>query len=162
MEMRIQLQINLAKDNTLVRIHSIDFSGSICDGPGIRTVIFFQGCNRNCQGCHNPQTWNIDGGTPWKVLNLAEYIFQNSKTERVTISGGEPLLQKEALVHLIRLLRGFDIAVYTGFNFAEIPTEIISNINYVKTGEFIQGLKSSIMPYIGSRNQNFIDLKNTF
>lgn len=159
MEMRIQLKIDLLNNNVL-KIHSIDFLGSICDGPGIRTVIYFQGCNRNCKGCHNPQTWNIDEGTGWDVVNLADYISQNSKTKRVTISGGEPLLQKEALLHLIRLLEGYDIAIYTGFNMAEVPLEIIKNVNYIKTGEFIQKLQSSIKPYIGSTNQKFIVLRS--
>lgn len=74
-----------------LRINKIDFSGSICDGPGIRTVLFLQGCKKRCEGCHNPQTWEIKAGKIIAISELFEAICANSKMKRITISGGEPL-----------------------------------------------------------------------
>ena len=56
----MEMNIQLSQDS--ICINSIDFKGSICDGPGIRTVIYLQGCDFHCVGCHNPQTWDMNKG----------------------------------------------------------------------------------------------------
>lgn len=78
------------------RVHSIQTMGTL-DGPGVRFVIFMQGCNLRCKCCHNPDTWDINGGTEYtaeelvsKILRYVEYF---GKDGGVTLSGGEPLLQ---------------------------------------------------------------------
>ncbi len=79
-------------------IHSIQSLGTV-DGPGIRFVVFLQGCNLRCGCCHNPDTWEIDGGTeytPEEIVNKAvRYKEYFGETGGITISGGEPLLQAE-------------------------------------------------------------------
>lgn len=88
------------------RIHSIQSMGTL-DGPGVRFVIFTQGCPLRCKCCHNPDTWDIDGGklyTPEALVERAvhfkEYFGQDGG---VTVSGGEPLLQAEFVSKLFRL-----------------------------------------------------------
>lgn len=91
------------------RIHSIESMGLV-DGPGIRVVIFFQGCNLRCAYCHNVDTWNLQGGkeiTPEelvkKILRFKPYFSKGNGG--VTFSGGEPLLQKDFLLKVLKLCR---------------------------------------------------------
>lgn len=151
----MEMKIQLSQDN--ICINSIDFKGSICDGPGIRTVIYLQGCNFHCVGCHNPQTWDMDKGYIIPVEELFEKICRNSMYKRITISGGEPLLQINAVYQLISLLKaaGFDIALYTGFDINDVPVYILKMLNYVKCGKYIESLRSTTIPYVGSSNQIF-------
>lgn len=91
------------------RIHSIESMGLV-DGPGIRTVVFLQGCRIRCQYCHNADTWQMDGGkwmTPQQLVEmLIRYrAYYRSSGGGVTFSGGEPLLQKEFLIETLRLCK---------------------------------------------------------
>lgn len=138
-----------------VYINSILFNRSLVDGPGVRTVVFFQGCDLHCKGCQNPSSWDIRQGTEMEVEELAAILEQNCLNKKVTISGGEPLFQKEALLELAERLKGFDIAVYTGHEEEDVPQELYRCITYIKTGKFVQELKTTVMPYVGSANQRF-------
>ncbi|MDT8716318.1 pyruvate formate lyase-activating protein [Clostridium sp. 19966] len=90
-------------------IHSIESMGLV-DGPGIRTVIFFQGCNLRCMYCHNPDTWfhskalQIDSQDLIKKILRFKPYFSKSKGG-VTFSGGEPLLQPEFLLEILKLCK---------------------------------------------------------
>ena len=93
---------------TAGRIHSIESMGLV-DGPGIRTVIFLQGCSLRCRFCHNPDTWEFDGGEitepeqlVQKILRFRPYFRDNGG---VTFSGGEPLMQPEFLAETLRLCK---------------------------------------------------------
>lgn len=95
------------------KIHSIESMGLV-DGPGVRTVVFFQGCKLRCAYCHNPDTWNVNGGNEItseelikKILRYKPY-FQNSGGG-VTFSGGEPLLQPEFLLEMLKSCKENDI-----------------------------------------------------
>lgn len=90
------------------RIHSFESLGAV-DGPGIRFIIFMQGCSLQCQYCQNRDTWDIHGGTTYTVEQVLEkvrkyknYIMPNGG---VTISGGEPLLQPHFLIALLQELK---------------------------------------------------------
>ena len=92
----------------LGRIHSIQSLGTV-DGPGIRFVVFMQGCNLRCGCCHNPDTWDIKGGTEYtaeeivkKALRYKEYF---GKDGGITVSGGEPLLQAEFVKEVFTLCK---------------------------------------------------------
>lgn len=86
-------------------IHSLESFGSV-DGPGVRYVIFMSGCAMRCQFCHNPDTWNMQTGTPY----TADELLKQAKKYRaywgskggITVSGGEPLLQIDFLTELFR------------------------------------------------------------
>ncbi|MBR3589070.1 MAG: 4Fe-4S cluster-binding domain-containing protein, partial [Clostridia bacterium] len=88
------------------RIHSLQSLGTV-DGPGIRYVVFLQGCNLRCGCCHNPDTWDMSQGTKYtaeeilqKVLRFREYFGTDGG---ITVSGGEPLLQAEFCTELFSL-----------------------------------------------------------
>lgn len=139
-------------------INSIDYTGSIVDGPGIRTVLFIQGCNKKCDGCHNPSTWDIKKGRKIHIENLISKLHTNVINKKLTISGGEPLMQYSAVLELVKGLRDFSIALYTGFELEEVPKELFSYINYIKVGKYVKEQRCTTIPYIGSTNQKFIDL----
>lgn len=142
-------------------INSVFYNNSVSNGPGLRTVLFLQGCERRCKECHNPQTWDITKGISVSITDLVEIIKQNSVVRRITISGGEPLYQLDALRKLLLLLdkNEFDIALYTGYSRDEIPVDIIQTLDYLKTGEYLSQKRTTTIPYIGSDNQVFECLK---
>ncbi|MFI3207902.1 MAG: pyruvate formate-lyase-activating protein [Eubacteriales bacterium] len=88
-------------------IHSIESCGTV-DGPGIRYVIFTQGCPLRCQYCHNPDTWKVGVGKTKTVDEVLEGFYSNQafyRTGGVTVTGGEPMLQMEFLIDLFRNLK---------------------------------------------------------
>lgn len=141
----------------IMHINSIRYNNSLVDGPGIRTVLFMQGCNIHCHGCQNKSTWNINKGKVVEIDQLANELNKNVINKKITISGGEPLLQKEALMELVKKLDKFkfDIALYTGHKKEDVPEELLKYIKYIKTGNFIEKLKTTTKPYVGSTNQEF-------
>ena len=143
----------------LVYINSIKFNRSLVDGPGVRTVVFFQGCDLRCKGCQNPSTWEKKNGTEMTTDELVTILKKEVVNKKVTFSGGEPLMQVEALIDIVKKLSDFDIAVYTGHEFGEVPQELLDNITYIKTGSFKEELKSTVKPYVGSTNQEFRRVK---
>lgn len=104
------------------RIHSFESFGTV-DGPGIRFVIFVQGCNLKCKFCHNRDTWDSCGGTEYTVPELMDKIqrYKNyfMPSGGVTISGGEPLLQQDFLIEFLTALKaeGIHTAIDTAGNF---------------------------------------------
>ncbi len=143
--------------NTIIKINSIDCRGSLADGPGIRSVIFFQGCHIRCKGCHNSNTWDINQGKEMTVNEIIEFLKTNSPTKRITISGGEPLLQAEELFELLKCLKNnnYEITLYTGFDISMVPKRIIKLLDYLKYGPFKEYSKTT-MEYYGSTNQKFV------
>ena len=106
---------NLPKEG---RVHSIQTLGTL-DGPGVRFVIFMQGCNLRCGCCHNPDTWSFEGGKIYtaeellkKIMNYRTYF---GKDGGVTVSGGEPLLQAEFVKELFILCHDNGIKVINKF-----------------------------------------------
>lgn len=94
------------------RIHSFESLGAV-DGPGVRFVVFMQGCSLKCKYCQNRDTWDLHGGTTYsveelieKILRYKNYIMPNGG---VTISGGEPLLQAKFLIELFTELKKYNI-----------------------------------------------------
>jgi len=87
------------------KIHSIETLGTV-DGPGIRYVIFMQGCNFRCAYCHNPDTWDCDCGSKMSVQQLIEDICKYKRyIEGVTVTGGEPLLQIDFVTELFERVK---------------------------------------------------------
>ena len=87
-------------------VHSIETFGTV-DGPGVRFVVFFQGCSLRCLYCHNPDTW-CGGGTPYEASELIEKMIRNLpfyETGGITASGGEPMLQLDFLIELFSLAK---------------------------------------------------------
>ncbi len=107
----------------LGRIHSLE-SFSKVDGPGIRYVVFLQGCNLRCKFCHNPDTWNVNTGYEITAQELAKNIINAKEYLKlpnggVTFTGGEPLLQIDFLIEVCKILKKekIHIAIDTAGNF---------------------------------------------
>lgn len=93
------------------RIHSIETCGTV-DGPGVRFVIFVQGCPMRCLYCHNPDTWPMNGGTEMSTDELLEQYKNNSEfyaTGGITVTGGEPLMQIDFLLELFTKAKAMGI-----------------------------------------------------
>ena len=92
----------------MLRVHSIQSLGTL-DGPGVRFVVFLQGCNLRCKCCHNPDTWDMSAGTLVSIEELfsraVRYREYFGKQGGITLSGGEPLLQADAISDLFSLCR---------------------------------------------------------
>ena len=143
-----------------LRMHALDTKGSVCDGPGIRTVLYMQGCTRQCKGCHNKATWPHNEGKQILVSELAEQIRRLTPNKRLTISGGEPMEQVNAVRALLRELSNFEVALYTGMDAEEIPKDIIELIRYIKVGPYDEKSRTTMIPFIGSSNQRFLSTAN--
>ena len=109
--------------NITAKIHSFESFGAV-DGPGIRFVVFFQGCSLRCKYCHNRDTWPINAGMEYNADELIAKInrYKNYFTVSgggVTLSGGEPLLQQDFLLELLPKLKklGIHIAIDTSGSF---------------------------------------------
>ena len=89
---------------TFLRVAGV-IEESIVDGPGIRFVLFLQGCRLHCPGCQNPQTWDFEGGTLVPASEVLERIKSNPLAKGVTFSGGEPFEQAEHLLPLAEELK---------------------------------------------------------
>lgn len=99
-------------ENNFLRVHSFESFGTV-DGPGIRYVVFLQGCFLRCKYCHNRDTWDLHSGELIsvdeiinKILNYKNYIMP---TGGVTVSGGEPLIQLKPLINLFKKLKSYGI-----------------------------------------------------
>jgi anaerobic ribonucleoside-triphosphate reductase activating protein len=85
-----------------IRLANTIQSDSIVDGPGIRTVIWTQGCPHNCPGCHNPETHNFNGGFEMDVNELKEQLSSLRNQDGITLSGGEPMMQPVACLEIAK------------------------------------------------------------
>ncbi len=114
------------------RIHSIETCGTV-DGPGIRFVVFMQGCPLRCRYCHNPDTWKMSDGTLYTPQAIFEELTKYSSYMKfskggVTITGGEPLLQPDFLIELFTLCKaaGIHTAIDTsGYVFNDKVKEVL-------------------------------------
>ncbi len=143
---------------------------SIVDGPGIRYVVFVQGCPHHCPGCHNPQTHDFLGGRIADVPKLLEEIFQNPLLCGVTFSGGEPFAQAKALLPVARAVkeRGMHLMVYTGYLLEVLEAmddsaveELLALSDILVDGPFLLSERDLTLPYRGSKNQRVIDMAKT-
>ncbi|MDO4481812.1 MAG: anaerobic ribonucleoside-triphosphate reductase activating protein [Bacillota bacterium] len=145
---------------------------SIVDGPGMRFVVFCQGCPHRCEGCHNPQTHDFEGGNMCSTDRLLEEIRKDPILKGVTFSGGEPFCQPKEFCELADgiLDMGMDIIVYSGYTFEELLklgednpyiTELLKKCDILIDGRFELEKRSLALPFRGSTNQRIIDLKKS-
>lgn len=136
---------------------------SVVDGIGIRDVLFLQGCTHHCEGCHNPETWNTNGGDEYKIVDLSR-LFSES-TNDITISGGEPMLQFRDVINFMYLVKHTQhkrFWLYTGFKYEELPphmlVELSEYVDVLVDGRFEIDKKDPALRFRGSSNQRLIDL----
>ncbi|SDM54539.1 anaerobic ribonucleoside-triphosphate reductase activating protein [Acetanaerobacterium elongatum] len=144
---------------------------SVTDGPGIRYVIFVQGCPHACEGCHNPQTHPFEGGTVRDTDELFEQIVQNPLLKGVTFSGGEPFCQPAPLALLAKRLHDetrLNVITYTGYTFEELLQSsnaaihsLLGQTDILMDGRFELGKRDISLRFRGSTNQRVIDVKKS-
>ena len=144
---------------------------SFIDGAGVRYTIFTQGCKHNCEGCHNPQTHDIKGGSLFKIDKIMEEIKEYDFLDGVTLSGGDPLYQPSATLKLIKRIKEettLTIWCYTGFKFEDLLRnkdkkikDILNNIDVLVDGPYIKELRNLALRFRGSSNQRIIDVKES-
>lgn len=125
------------------------------DGPGIRSVFFLQGCSRHCPGCQNSCTHNKENGIVKTVDEITKEIVARCRNRKITISGGEPLEQLSSLIVLLGKLKdaGFNVCLYTGWDYSKVPQIIFKYLDYLKCGHFDINKMSPDLMYVGSTNQ---------
>lgn len=126
-------------------------------GPGKRIGIWFCGCPRRCQGCCNPELWEVREKyktTPQIIYELVLRVVREHPVDGFTITGGDPMYQPEALRELVELLRNVseDILVYTGYELRELSQRYLEGIAVLIDGEYIETRNSNCI-LRGSDNQ---------
>ena len=135
---------------------------SLVDGPGVRITVFVQGCHKHCPGCQNPQTWDYSGGYERTVEELIAYAEETAIEKKITVSGGEPFDQPQAVGALLATLhgRGWHTMVYTGYTLETLPEEgrklILPYADILVDGPFIEEQKSLDLLWRGSANQRIL------
>lgn len=144
---------------------------STVDGPGFRYVIFTQGCPHKCEGCHNPETHDFNGGKLVPIDKIVQDIKKNPLLAGVTISGGDPLMQAGQVAKLIdKLDKKLTVMVYTGFTYEYLLKNSDNNNKYMDLlertdilmdGKFVKELMDENLIFRGSSNQRAIDVKKS-
>lgn len=154
--------------DNMIRLASALQQDSIVDGPGMRCVLWTQGCPHHCPGCHNPQTHALDGGMTVSVDEIIAQMKNMKLQSGITFSGGEPFLQAKALVHVAKAAKQFHwtLWAYSGFTFEEIQAhedmrEFLSYLNILVDGKFREEEKDYRLRFKGSRNQRIIDVPSS-
>lgn len=139
------------------RVHSIQTMGTL-DGPGVRFVIFLQGCNLRCKCCHNPDTWDCGAGREYEpedmVSKILRYVEYFGKDGGVTLSGGEPLLQAEFAWELFKLChqKGINTCLDTSGSILddgakkllEETDRVLLDIKYTNDEQYLENVGCSI------------------
>lgn len=146
----------------------------IVDGEGVCVSLWTQGCPHHCPGCHNPETWDFEGGyeVPDDIRGeIVKAISANGITRNFSILGGEPLCEEnlDFVLNIITSVRtaypNIKIYIWTGYTFEELISKedsrifkILKQANYLIDGPYIDELRDITLPLRGSSNQNIIKL----
>ena len=148
----------------------------IAAGEGVNVSFFTQGCHFHCMGCHNPQTWDFQGGKEFTSNTLEELLkalSANGVQRNLSIMGGEPLCTENIfLVNMIilevkKVFPDIKIYIWTGYTYEELLERldepkigaILDNIDYLIDGRFEIGERDISLPMRGSRNQRILNMK---
>ncbi|MEG2173568.1 MAG: anaerobic ribonucleoside-triphosphate reductase activating protein [Desulfovibrionaceae bacterium] len=142
---------------------------SIADGPGLRFVVFTQGCPHHCGGCHNPDTHAMDGGFLLDTRDILRQFRENPLLAGITFSGGEPFMQAAPLGELAVRVRalGKHVLVYTGYVYERLQersvqepaiAKLLAQTNTLIDGPYVAKLRSLELLYRGSSNQRILHL----
>lgn len=140
---------------------------TMMDGPGLRTSIYFAGCKHHCKGCHNPQSWDMNGGYSMPINHILTLIKED-EFANVTFSGGDPFYQVDAVTELAKRIKAETdktIWCYTGFTIEEIREDpnlnkLLPYIDVLVDGPYVEALRNTDLPFRGSENQRIIHIKN--
>lgn len=140
-------------------------------GPYTRAVIWVQGCDFGCKGCIVPESWNRDAGEEVDISELVVWVLNQPDIEGITLSGGEPMLQAEALSFLIdelRKVKDIGVACYTGYRLEHIKNKgdlsqknLLAKTDILIDGVYSQNLQGDLL-WRGSSNQRILLLSNRY
>jgi len=145
-------------------------SESIVDGPGYRLAVFVQGCPHACPGCHNPKTHDFAGGYLSDTAEVIAKMGKNPLVRGVTLTGGEPMMQAEALCEIAAAAKakGMNVWCYTGYTLETLWAQnhgdcmrLLELIDVLVDGPYIAHERSLDLLYCGSKNQRLIDMNLT-
>ena len=143
-----------------------------CD-DGIAVALYFQGCPHHCKGCHNPETWDFNGGIEIDreklIENVIDSLTENGIKRNLSILGGEPLAPQniDNTIYILSKIRkqfkDIKILLWTGYNFKDIKKDkqqkkILKLVNKIIDGKYIEELRDTTLELRGSSNQNIINL----
>ena len=141
---------------------------SIVNGPGLRAVIWTQGCRQHCPGCQNPETWNDSGdvGTLVSIESVKDELRAFKGQSGLTFCGGEPLLQAKACLEIAKYCHeelGWNVWSFTGLVLEKIPHdsaawEFVKELDALIDGPFILPQRDLTLKFRGSRNQRILHL----
>lgn len=142
---------------------------SVVDGPGIRLVLFVQGCPHNCADCQNPETHDPNGGRLMATEEIIELLDRGKLLRGITFSGGEPFGQPAALAQIAEVVKekGMDVVTYTGFLFEDLlhkaKTDVavkalLTNTDLLIDGRYKKDERDLRLAFRGSRNQRLINV----
>jgi len=140
---------------------------SIVDGPGLRYVVFTQGCPHGCKGCHNPETHDFDAGYLQNTASIIASIAENPLLSGVTLSGGEPFMQPGPLCVIAESVRamGKNVLIFTGFLFEQLLAleettpdikRLLSLCDILVDGPYIEAQRNLELAFRGSENQRIL------
>jgi anaerobic ribonucleoside-triphosphate reductase activating protein len=152
----------------------------ISNGAGVRVSLFVSGCTHHCKGCFNPETWNFNYGEPFTKDTEEELLEALSKTyiSGLSLLGGEPMEpeNQRVLLPFVKKVKDLypekDIWCYTGYDYekellldsrarCESTDELLSYLDVLVDGEFVEELKDISLQFRGSSNQRIIDVKTS-
>lgn len=142
----------------------------IANGPGCRETLWVAGCEHHCPNCHNPETWDKNGGVPFTDVVLQCLLDQLAPfyIRGLTISGGDPLapynrnVVEWIVTHVTKAFPQKDIWIYTGYTWEEIKDlPFLNMVDVIVDGEFIEAEKDIRLVFKGSKNQRVIDVKKS-
>lgn len=149
-----------------IRILDIKYGTSV-DGIGLRTSIYCAGCQNHCPGCHNPQSWDENGGEPINVDELFKRIVDADMN--VTFTGGDPMLHPEGFIELAQMIKdntNKNIWCYTGYYFEDllqhpIRRKLVELCDVIVDGRYVEAERDLSLHFRGSRNQRVIDVQKS-
>lgn len=153
-------------NSTSIRILDIKYGTSV-DGIGLRTSLYCAGCVNRCPGCHNPQSWDEQGGQPIAVEDLLRLIIDADMN--VTFTGGDPMLHPEGFIALAQLIRQHTdktIWCYTGYRYEDllrhpVRRALVELCDVLVDGPYIDAERDLTLHFRGSRNQRVIDVRQS-
>lgn len=158
-------------NDKLIRLSGIAYE-SLVNGPGIRRVLFSQGCIHNCKNCFNRDTHSFDGGELMDMDCLIQDIKENPIIKGVTFSGGDPLEQADKFAYIAKKVKELNLNIwcYTGYKFEYILknkdtrngwAELLKYIDVIIDGRFEYDKQDLGIRFRGSSNQRIIDVQNS-
>jgi len=153
----------------MMNYHNIT-KDDMLNGDGLRVVLWLAGCTHHCEGCQNPQTWDVSGGIPFdnEAENELFEALNHEYISGITFSGGDPLhpFNREEVVRLAKKFKetfpNKTAWLYTGFLWEEVKDKVdLSNIDILVDGEFKKELNDNNLKWVGSSNQRIIEVQKS-